>query len=120
MKDLKWMSVALACLVTGVSGCGGSPTAQNAESTSVGSRYVVQTEPEGAVAVGEARQTAKDDQMITLVGTIGGSMEPFVGGIAAFTIVDAKVPYCRPATKDVPRLGITVVPKTKSRTTLRR
>ena len=31
---------------------------------------------------------------MTLVGLIGGSSDPFVDGMAAFTIVDAKVPYC--------------------------
>ena len=28
------------------------------------------------------------------MGLIGGSSEPFVKGLAAFTIVDPKVPYC--------------------------
>jgi len=94
MKSLKWMTVAFACLTICVAGCGSSQTAQDSESTAVDSRYVVQTEPEGAIAVGDARQSVEDDQAITLVGTIGGSTEPFVEGIAAFTIVDAKVPYC--------------------------
>ena len=31
---------------------------------------------------------------MTLVGIIGGSSKPFVDGLAAFTIVDPKVPYC--------------------------
>ena len=29
-----------------------------------------------------------------MVGLIGGSSKPFVDGLAAFTIVDPKVPYC--------------------------
>lgn len=59
-----------------------------------GSQFVLDTEPEGALAVGEARQAIEDGQDVTLVGLIGGSSEPFVDGLAAFTIVDAKVPYC--------------------------
>lgn len=46
--------------------------------------------------VGEAREAVENDQSVTLVGTIGGSSEPFVDGLAAFTIVDPKVPYCAP------------------------
>jgi hypothetical protein len=37
-----------------------------------------------------------DGDAVTVVGTIGGSTEPFVDGLAAFTIVDPKVPYCAP------------------------
>jgi hypothetical protein len=96
MESLKWITVAFACLTLSMVGCGSSQTAQDSDSTTVDSRYLVQTEPEGAVAVGDARQSVEDEQMITLVGTIGGSSEPFVDGIAAFTIVDPKVPYCAP------------------------
>ena len=96
MESLKWITVAFACLTLSMVGCGSSQTAQDSDSTTVDSRYLVPTEPEGAVAVGDARQSVEDEQMITLVGTIGGSSEPFVDGIAAFTIVDPKVPYCSP------------------------
>lgn len=96
MKSLKWITVSFAFLTLGMVGCGSSPTAQDSDSTNVDSQYVVQTEPAGAVEVGEARQSVEDEQTITLVGTIGGSSEPFVDGIAAFTIVDPKVPYCAP------------------------
>ncbi|EMI19880.1 signal peptide protein [Rhodopirellula maiorica SM1] len=60
------------------------------------SQFISATEPEGAMAVGDARQSVEDDQSVTLVGLIGGSSKPFVEGLAAFTIVDAKVPYCAP------------------------
>lgn len=60
------------------------------------SEYVVDSEPTGAIPVGEARLSVKDDESVTLVGLIGGSSKPFVDGLAAFTIVDAKVPYCAP------------------------
>ncbi len=44
--------------------------------------------------VGEARAKSENGQEVTLVGRIGGSSKPFVEGLAAFTIVDPKVPHC--------------------------
>ena len=58
------------------------------------SAYILPTEPADAIAVGAARETAENDKPITVAGRIGGSEKPFVDGIAAFTIVDLKVPYC--------------------------
>jgi hypothetical protein len=75
-------------------GCNGS---DRAETPSTSSLYVARTEPTGAIPVGNARQTAKTNEQITLVGHIGGSDKPFVDGVAAFTIVDPKVAYCAAA-----------------------
>jgi hypothetical protein len=44
--------------------------------------------------VGIARKESENGQEITLLGRIGGSSEPFIDGLAAFTIVDPNVPYC--------------------------
>ncbi|MCC7336291.1 MAG: hypothetical protein IT422_14475 [Pirellulaceae bacterium] len=77
-------------------GCESSEVASESQvgTETPGSQFVLDTEPDGALAVGEARQAIEDGQDVTLVGLIGGSSEPFVDGLAAFTIVDAKVPYC--------------------------
>src|SRR6056297_474008 len=89
---LMLMGVALLAV-----GCGQSETATTQNSTvTVDSQYAAATEPAGAVPVGEARSDSKDGQEITLVGVIGGSSKPFVEGLAAFTVVDPKVPYCAP------------------------
>lgn len=87
--------VVLFALV-GMIGCGGSedPAASSAAGPGEGTAFLASSEPAGAVAVGEARKSAKDQQDVVLVGRIGGSEKPFVDGIAAFTIVDPKVPYC--------------------------
>ncbi|WP_442509321.1 hypothetical protein SH528x_000887 [Novipirellula sp. SH528] len=84
------------CLL--VAGCNPAvETAAQPDANAAGnSQYISATEPEGAMAVGDARQSVKDDESVTLVGLIGGSSKPFVEGLAAFTIVDAKVPYCAP------------------------
>ncbi len=51
----------------------------------------------GALPVGEARTNSKNGDQVTIVGLIGGSEKPFVSGLAAFSIVDPKVPYCAAA-----------------------
>ncbi len=96
MKMVNWMLIGMLTIFVG---CSNSDVAQNSESavgTSAGSQYVATTEPGGAMPVGEARESVEDMQAVTLVGTIGGSSDPFVEGLAAFTIVDPKVPYCPP------------------------
>ncbi|MEX0703339.1 MAG: hypothetical protein WD069_14690 [Planctomycetales bacterium] len=54
--------------------------------------YVLTAEPTGSLGVGEVRSSAAED--VTVVGRIGGSAQPFVNGLAVFTIVDPAVPYC--------------------------
>lgn len=89
------LSLVLVALAMATVGCQskdiGSPTAGSNQS---GSAYLADSEPAGAMPVGEARAKSEDGQEVTLVGLIGGSSKPFVEGLAAFTIVDPKVPYC--------------------------
>ena len=93
MKMLNWTLVVVFAVSAG---CSDSNVNQNASGTGVAksSQYVTSTEPAGAMPVGEARQSTKDGEAVTLVGRIGGSGDPFVEGLAAFTIVDPKVPHC--------------------------
>lgn len=99
MRSMKqiWSLVGLAAAL-GVMGCGSGTETASLTSTpaAVDDTYLAVGEPAGAVPVGEARQSSKDKDDVVLVGRIGGSVEPFVEGIAAFTIVDPKVPYCSP------------------------
>lgn len=88
MKVLNWSFIGTLALLVG---CADSDVAQNAN---IDSKYVVTTEPADALPVGDARESAENDEQVTVVGLIGGSVEPFVDGLAAFTIVDPKVPYC--------------------------
>ena len=94
MKMLNWMVMGVLAIAVG---CGESDVTQttgDGGGGAVDSRYLADTEPADAVPVGKARESVEDAQTVTLVGTIGGSSEPFVDGLAAFTIVDTKVPYC--------------------------
>jgi len=89
-------SIALALTVSCV-GCSKASTSASKPATGpspAGEKYIALAEPNGAVPVADARKTAKTDDEITLVGRIGGSEKPFVDGVAAFTIVDPKIPHC--------------------------
>ena len=93
MKMSNWMLLGVFALATG---CNTSTVVQESDSKvgSGSSQYLAAVEPDGALPVGEARKSVKDDQAVALIGVIGGSSEPFVDGLAASTIVDAKVPCC--------------------------
>lgn len=52
------------------------------------SKYLLPTEPAGAKGVGETRKASQNDQEVVVVGRVGGDVDPFVEGAAAFTIVD--------------------------------
>ena len=93
MKISTWMYLGVFAFAAG---CNTSTVVQESDTKdgSESSQYLAAVEPDGALPVGEARKSVKDDQAVTLIGVIGGSSEPFVDGLAAFTIVDPKVPYC--------------------------
>ncbi len=94
MKVLKGIFL---CGMAFVVGCGTSNVGESAASSqpsTEGASFIATTEPVDAVPVGAARQSAENEQDVTIVGRIGGSPEPFVDGLVAFTIVDPQVPYC--------------------------
>ena len=94
---MKVLNGMFLCVLTLVVGCGTSDVSEpsvSSQPSAEGAQFVATTEPANAVPVGEARESAQDKQEVTLVGRIGGSSEPFVDGLAAFTIVDPKVPHC--------------------------
>lgn len=80
-------------LLAGVSGCG-QQTVQatvNAKNTPDidKSKYILSEEPDGAVGVIIAREDAKDQEDIVLVGRIGGRKDPWINGRSAFMVIDA-------------------------------
>lgn len=91
---MKSVQAALLGMLTVVTGCGDTDPVADTDTAPVNSAYVASTEPAEAVPVGQARESVSDGDTVTVVGTIGGSTKPFVEGLAAFTIVDPKVPYC--------------------------
>jgi len=95
-----FLTASILSLGTGLlalAGCGGGendPANTSANRSPGTSIYNADSEPAGAMAVGEARQSVTNEQDVVLVGRVGGSAEPFIDRVAAFTIVDLKVPHC--------------------------
>lgn len=96
MKKLTLGVLALFVPMAFLVGCAEKKKTETADSTPADATYVAASEPAGAVGVGDARTSVKDAEDVVLVGRIGGSVKPFVEGMAAFTIVDPKVPHCAP------------------------
>ncbi len=96
MKKAAFVGLGLCVLSLGCTPSETVSDGSGSASDSGGIRYLATTEPENAIPVGTARENVVDGQEVSLVGVIGGSSEPFVDGLAAFTIVDPKVPYCAP------------------------
>ena len=93
MQDSGWLVLVLATMV----GC--SPSEPSSTTTSATSpaaapdtTYLMMEPPGIAQGVGAAFKGTEEE--ITVVGLIGGSQEPFVADLAAFTIVDPSIPYC--------------------------
>src|SRR5688572_14733746 len=86
------LAVSLALFV----GCGtSSPTPPPTSSANVnGAAYLLASEPANAKGVKEVRAAAKDADEVTLVGRIGGDINPWVDGQAAFLIVDSSMKPC--------------------------
>lgn len=97
MNRGSWVLFGLGLVVAGLLGCSDgddAPQPGAVRQSNQEDRYIVDSEPPGAIAVGDARRTVADEDVVVLVGRVGGSKSPFVDGIAAFTIVDLNVPPC--------------------------
>jgi hypothetical protein len=95
MKKILSYMVALVSVAM-ISGCGGSSIAnvgslESAPAPVDGSKYVLAEEPDGAVGVIAARESASDGDPIVVVGRIGGATNPWIDGRAAFMLLDASM-----------------------------
>ncbi|OHB79972.1 MAG: hypothetical protein A2V98_21100 [Planctomycetes bacterium RBG_16_64_12] len=79
-------------------GCGrvlNPPAGSSPEGTAAAdSSYRLASEPAGAKDVKVARNDAKDMEEVVIVGRVGGDQNPWVEGLAAFTIVDLSLKPC--------------------------
>ena len=78
-----------------LAGCGTQTAEPEAATTpAADADYLAAVEPSGARDVVQARESAKDGDEVTVVGRIGGSVDPWIDGRAAFTIVDPSLKAC--------------------------
>ena len=94
MKYLIAFMLVGSAALTIFSGCNSS-SESSVEATPVASidssLYTLAEEPEGALGVIEARESAEDGVPLVVVGRIGGTVSPWVEGRAAFTLLDASI-----------------------------
>jgi hypothetical protein len=86
-------SVVLAAMAIG---CAKSPgdSSTSAGPSPEGEAYLTSVEPQGALDVQEALAQAEDSKEVTVVGRIGGEVDPWVEGQAAFLLVDSSLKTC--------------------------
>ena len=72
----------------------------NSASAVDGSKYLLNSEPDGGTGVIKVREVAKDQDDVVIVGRIGGSEIPWIEGMAAFTIVDPLMKHCHELADD--------------------
>lgn len=82
----------LALLIVVIAGCAKPTTAP--VSSYDGSKFMLPSEPDGAQNVIAAKESAKDEQQIVVLGRIGGNVNPWVEDRAAFFIVDSSLLAC--------------------------
>lgn len=97
---MRYSMLTLAALVTALAptaGCGTAPAPPPSSSPTAtevsidASRYKLNDEPDGAIGVIAARESADDGAPLVLVGRIGGEANPWIDGRAAFTLLDASM-----------------------------
>ncbi len=93
-------AVVLAASVALVSGCGeqsqtASNSSENPTSTSATPvAWILETQPENAISISEAKASAEEGQEIAIRGRIGGRKVPITEGSPVFTVVDMSLPHC--------------------------
>lgn len=93
MKSYLLLALLSLPLATGCGSAGEtSATAGHAKAVSFdGSKFLLAEEPDDAIGVIEARESAEDGKPLVLVGRIGGSENPWIEGRAAFMLLDASM-----------------------------
>jgi len=83
------------CMLAMNTGCGNTPVSLSQPSSTAvnidASKFKLAEEPDGAVGVIAAKESAQDGASLVLVGRIGGSTEPWIDGRAAFMLLDASM-----------------------------
>ena len=96
MKLFAFLALVTLVSLPFLTGCGEAPesnaiAANSANIVIDGSKFLLNEEPNDAVGVIEARESAEDGKPLVLVGRIGGAANPWIDGRAAFTLLDASM-----------------------------
>jgi len=83
----------VACLGCGTQSAPSTPAA-SIEPAPEGRQYLLQSEPQGVESILHVRNESKDGDSVVLVGRIGGDVNPWVEGRAAFSLVDLSAKAC--------------------------
>ncbi len=99
MSKRRSVPVLMFALAVALSGCGGREQAVTGAADlnpppAERAKYLLATEPADAQAVCSMRENAQDGDEIVVVGRIGGEADPWVEGIAAFSLVDQGLRPC--------------------------
>ncbi len=95
--NVKLVFLSLATGLLALTGCSRERPTANAPQVSAtvdGSKYLLDTEPDGGIGVTKLREEAKDQDEVVIVGRIGGRVKPWVDGRVAFSIVDLSLKSC--------------------------
>lgn len=93
MKVFHTVASVVALFLSVAAGC--SQAEKPVASTdAAASPYRLKAEPASPRGVKAARADAKNDEEVTLVGRIGGDVDPWVEGQAAFMLVDTALKPC--------------------------
>jgi len=98
MNNLKHHWTMIVILIATLAGCNSK---NEQETTNVdGSLYRLTSEPSGAISILELRNGAKNNDDVVVVGRIGGSRQPWIEGLSAFTMMDTSFPPCNELVED--------------------
>lgn len=96
LKTNRFRSVVGLAIVMMV-GCEQAPTPSvkvSAAASQAGAQYLLSAEPQAAKSILQVREESKQGDEVVLVGRIGGDVNPWVEGRAAFSLVDLSAKAC--------------------------
>ncbi|HVS19718.1 MAG TPA: hypothetical protein VMT18_14025 [Planctomycetota bacterium] len=91
---MKTLHLSLCLLAALAVACGGDDGTAPLPTSELPERFHRGAAPEGALDVAAARSAAVSGERLAVRGFVGGSEQPFVSGLAAFTLVDPALKSC--------------------------
>jgi hypothetical protein len=92
--------MVLGLAVAVFAGCTSKQPGDSTAASGESSKYLLSERPADAKEVADVVSSAADNEEVTIVGRIGGSVDPWVQGVAAFDIVDPSLTPCSERTGD--------------------